>query len=146
MKEESKAYRSALMKRVRQSNTAPELEVRRWLHSRGWRYRLHSKGLPGTPDIVFPARRAALFVNGCFWHGHDCKFGRAPKSRPDFWIPKLAANRERDARKIRELVAAGWRAMTVWQCSLGDRDATVAAIEEFLIGDSSITETRALKD
>jgi DNA mismatch endonuclease (patch repair protein) len=134
------------MKRVRQRDTAPEVVVRKWLHSRGWRYRLHRRGLPGTPDIVFPAYRAALFVNGCFWHGHECKLGRAPKSRPDFWMPKLAANRERDARKIRELVAAGWRAMTVWQCSLVDRDATIAAIEEFLTGDSPIAETRAVKD
>ena len=139
------ARRSALMKKVRQRDTAPETVLRKRLHARGWRYRLHVKALPGTPDIVFPARHAAIFVNGCFWHGHECKLGRPPKSRPEFWGPKLAANRERDGRKIRELVAAGWRAMTVWQCSLLDASGTVERVEEFLRGEAEVAETPAIK-
>jgi DNA mismatch endonuclease (patch repair protein) len=137
------ASRSALMKKVRQRDTAPELVVRRMLHARGWRYRLHAKHLPGTPDIVFPVRRALIFVNGCFWHGHACRLGRPPKSRAEFWEPKLAANRERDARKVRELAAIGWRVMTVWQCSLADPIGTVGEIEIFLRGDGAIAETTA---
>jgi DNA mismatch endonuclease (patch repair protein) len=131
------------MKKVRQRDTAPELVVRRLLHARGWRYRLHAKHLPGTPDIVFPVRRAAVFVNGCFWHGHTCKLGRPPKSRPEFWGPKLSANRERDARKVRELKSIGWRVMTVWQCSLIDPARTVGELEIFLRGDGDIAETTA---
>ncbi|WP_326914461.1 very short patch repair endonuclease [Sphingopyxis chilensis] len=130
------------MKKVRRRDTAPEMLVRQRLHARSWRYRLQVKSLPGTPDIVFVARRAVIFVNGCFWHGHDCKAGRPPKSRPEFWAPKLAANRERDARKVAELVAAGWRVMTVWQCSLKNLDATIDAIENFLNSDTSLAETR----
>src|SRR5258708_1286568 len=102
--------RSALMSRVGPRDTKPELTVRQMLHARGWRYRLHRKGLPGTPDIVFPARRAALFVHGCFWHGHSCKLGRRPKTRPEFWAAKIDANKRRDARKVAQLVEAGWRA------------------------------------
>lgn len=138
--------RSALMKRVGPRDTKPELVVRRMLHARGWRYRLHRKGLPGTPDLVFAARRVAVFVNGCFWHGHRCRLGRAPKSRPEFWGPKLEANRERDARKIAQLVDAGWRVMTVWQCSLAEPDTALADIESFLRGPASIAETRAMQN
>lgn len=137
--------RSAMMKKVRRRDTAPELLVRKLMHQRGWRFRLHIRALPGTPDIVFPARRAAIFVNGCFWHGHDCKLGRPPKSRPEFWVPKLAANRERDARKISELVAGGWRAMTIWQCSLIDVSETIECLEQFLRGDEQIAESPAIK-
>ena len=140
--DEKQARRSALMKKVRRQDTAPEMIVRRALHARGWRYRLHRKDLPGTPDIVFPGRQAVVFVNGCFWHGHDCKLGRPPKSRPEFWGPKLAGNRERDKRKIRELSAAGWRVMTVWQCSLVNQVDTFDEIEEFLRSDHAVSETR----
>lgn len=138
--------RSALMKRVGRRDTKPELVVRRMLHARGWRYRLHRKGLPGTPDLVFATRRAAIFVNGCFWHGHSCRLGRAPKSRAEFWGPKLDANRERDARKIAELVDTGWRVMTVWQCSLAEPDAALTDIELFLRGPATIAETRAMRN
>ena len=108
--------RRRIMQAVKTKDTGPEWIVRRWLHSRGYRYRLHPKDLPGRPDIVLPGRRLAIFVHGCFWHSHDCDKGRAPKSKLDYWGPKLEANRERDARKANELEAQGWSVLTVWQC------------------------------
>lgn len=110
--------RSRHMKRVRQKNTAPELRLRSALHARGLRYRLHPNELPGRPDLVFPGGRLAVFVHGCFWHGHDCRAGRAPSSNTEYWGPKIEANRERDARKERELREAGWDVETVWECEL----------------------------
>lgn len=133
------------MARVGSRDTKPELVVRRILHARGWRYRLHRKGLPGTPDLVFTTRRAVIFVNGCFWHGHSCRLGKLPKSRLDFWVPKLDANRKRDARMIAQLVESGWRVMTVWQCSLADQQTALDNIESFLRGSDSVAETRAMK-
>ncbi|TIL38587.1 very short patch repair endonuclease [Mesorhizobium sp.] len=124
--------RSELMSRVRGRDTKPEMIVRKLLHSRGWRYRLHVKGLPGTPDIVFGRRKSAIFVNGCFWHGHPCKLGTRPKTRETFWAEKIRANRSRDIRKSDELTSKGWRVMTVWQCELADPDAAVSKIEAFL--------------
>src|SRR5438132_260396 len=106
------------MSRVRQRDTRPELIVRRLLHARGWRYRLHERKLPGSPDLVFPRLRKALFVHGCFWHGHDCKLGKLPKTRSAFWREKMKANRERDARAIDQLVQLGWDAIVVWQCEI----------------------------
>jgi len=108
--------RRRIMQAVKTKDTGPEWAVRRWLHSRGYRYRLHPKDLPGRPDIVLPGRRLAIFVHGCFWHSHHCDKGRAPKSKLDYWGPKLEANRERDARKVNELEAQGWSVFTVWQC------------------------------
>jgi DNA mismatch endonuclease, patch repair protein len=108
--------RSALMARVRQKDTAPELVVRRALHAAGLRYRLHPQDLPGRPDIVFPRYHTALFVHGCFWHGHECRAGRPASSNVSYWLPKIAQNRARDERKTAELVALGWRVMTVWEC------------------------------
>jgi DNA mismatch endonuclease Vsr len=134
--------RSALMARVGPRNTKPEMIVRRLLHARGWRYRLHRKGLPGTPDLVFPSCRAAIFVHGCFWHGHTCRLGRLPRKRPEFWFAKIAENRDRDARKVAGLVEAGWRAMTVWQCSLLQPDAVIEDIEEFLRSDCKVASSR----
>lgn len=112
--------RSALMSRIGSKNTAPEIVVRRLLHSMGYRFRLHRKDLPGTPDIVLPARRTAIFVHGCFWHAHGCKIGRPPKTRPEFWGPKLERNRQRDREKVAALRAAGWTVETVWQCETRD--------------------------
>lgn len=116
--------------------------VRRWLFSRGYRYRLHPKTLPGKPDIVMPGRRLAIFVHGCFWHGHDCIKGRAPKSRLDYWQPKLDNNRERDARKASELRALGWEVLTLWQCDIGD-DARLARILERTLGKEQNTIDKA---
>lgn len=117
-----KAARSALMAKVRQKNTAPELVVRRALHAMGYRFRLHVKGLPGSPDLVFPSRRKVLFVHGCYWHAHDCKQGsRRPTSNVAFWSEKARANRERDERKEAALRQAGWDVETVWECEAKDR-------------------------
>ncbi|MBY3558575.1 very short patch repair endonuclease [Rhizobium laguerreae] len=137
--------RSRLMAKVKRSNTKPEMVVRKLMHAHGWRYRLHVKEMPGTPDIVFPSRKAVLFVNGCFWHGHTCRLGRLPSSRPEFWGPKIQANRERDIRKIDQLVADGWRVMTVWQCSLNEPELVLPQIERFLRSTTDVTETAAMK-
>lgn len=110
------------MARVRGKDTAPELRVRRVLHAAGLRYRLHDRRLPGCPDLVFASRRIVIFVHGCFWHQHpdpQCKLARMPKSRLDFWVPKLEANRLRDERHEKELKAAGWTVHVVWECQLG---------------------------
>lgn len=110
--------RSWLMSRIKGVDTSPEVGVRSLLHRMGYRFRLHGKGLPGTPDIVLPGRGTVVFVHGCFWHGHTCKVGKMPKSRTDYWGPKIAANRARDARKRRELRALGWKVIEVWECEL----------------------------
>jgi DNA mismatch endonuclease (patch repair protein) len=124
--------RSALMGRIGSKNTAPELIVRRLLHSLGYRFRLHRKDLPGTPDIVLPSRRKAIFVHGCFWHAHGCRIGRPPKSRSEFWEPKLARNRARDEENRTDLEEAGWKVLTVWQCETKDKVALTELLEKFL--------------
>jgi len=117
-----------MMRSVRRRDTKPEVNLRRALHKLGLRYRLNRKDLPGTPDIVFPAMKSVVFVHGCFWHGHDCRFGTVPETRRDFWEAKFSANRTRDARVVAELLAAGWRVMTVWECALkSDKDVSEAA-------------------
>jgi DNA mismatch endonuclease (patch repair protein) len=117
--------RSAVMRAVKGANTGPEMALRRALHRLGLRYRLHGKDLPGRPDLVFPARRAVLFVHGCFWHGHDCARGRrAPKSNRAYWTAKIARNRARDAAAGEKLAAAGWRVFVVWECEMKDVEAT----------------------
>jgi DNA mismatch endonuclease (patch repair protein) len=106
------------MRGVKQRDTTLELKVRRGLHKRGLRYRLGDRTLPGSPDLVLPARNAVVFVHGCFWHAHDCRLGRRPESNAAFWEQKALANRERDCRKEAELRALGWRVFVVWQCQL----------------------------
>ena len=125
--------RSENMRRVRRKNTAPEMTLRRLLHSRGWRYRTHMKELPGTPDIVFTRKRKAIFVHGCFWHGHQgCSRGSLPKTRLAFWSTKIASNQERDRRKEEALSAAGWHYLVVWQCQLGNLPKLLSELEQFL--------------
>ena len=115
------AKRSQVMARVRQRDTAPELTLRRLLHAAGYRYRLHAKGLPGSPDLAFASRRTAVFVHGCFWHGHDCPRGaRQPKANAAYWSAKIARNRARDAAAVTGLAERGWKAVTVWECELRD--------------------------
>ena len=108
--------RSRMMSGIRGTNTKPELLLRKGLHAAGFRYRLHGK-LPGKPDMVFPGLNAVLFAHGCFFHGHDCPMFRWPASRVDFWREKITGNRARDARVMRDLLAAGWRVGVVWECA-----------------------------
>lgn len=118
------------MARIRQKNTGPELKVRKLLTRMGLRYRLHRRDLPGSPDVVFPGRRAALFVHGCFWHAHDCPRGaRRPKRNADYWTAKTARNVQRDAEVEAKLIALGWRPVTVWECELKDEAALQARLE-----------------
>lgn len=115
--------RSAVMRRVKSRDTGPELAVRRILRAAGIGYRLGGCGLPGRPDVVMKGRRVALFVHGCFWHGHDCPRGaRQPKANADYWQTKIKRNRERDARNEAALVEAGWRVLTVWDCEMRTPD------------------------
>jgi len=112
------ATRSRMMSGIRGKDTKPELLVRRGLHSRGFRFRLHGANLPGRPDLVLPKYSAAIFVHGCFWHAHDCSLAKMPKTRPDFWKAKLSANQARDARQLVELQTLGFRTLVIWECSL----------------------------
>jgi DNA mismatch endonuclease, patch repair protein len=130
-----KPERSERMSRVRGKDTKPEMVVRRLLHGLGYRYRLHARELPGAPDIVFRGRRKAIYVHGCFWHRHPdpaCKLARLPKSRREFWVPKLEGNRERDLRNQKLLNEQGWSYLLVWECELADRRILVDSLQTFL--------------
>ncbi|HYW10064.1 MAG TPA: very short patch repair endonuclease [Longimicrobium sp.] len=125
--------RSQRMARVRSGNTKPEMAVRRALHALGYRYQLRSPGVPGRPDLVFPKRRKVIFVHGCFWHRHDCKMGnRTPKTRLDFWVPKLEGNATRDAATLERLRAMGWDALIVWECEVPSLAEQLPRITSFL--------------
>lgn len=117
------------MSRIRSKDTKPEMIVRRGLHAAGYRFRLHSKELPGKPDLVLPKFGAVIFVHGCFWHGHEnCRYFRIPKSRQEFWEGKICGNQQRDKQVIEELLCAGWRVLVVWEC------ATRSIFVENLVG------------
>lgn len=124
--------RRRIMQSVKSRNTGPEVMLRKLLHARGYRFRLHRADLPGSPDIVFPSRRSLIFVHGCFWHGHNCMKGRLPKSRRQFWRAKIDGNRKRDARVRRELRSLGWRIRYVWQCELKASPTLIPRLERFL--------------
>ena len=125
--------RSAVMARVKGKDTKPELIVRQALTRLGARYRLHRKDLPGAPDVVMPGRKLAIFVHGCFWHGHDCARGaRVPKANRDYWLGKVGRNRERDARHLAALTALGWRVETIWECELKDGAGLEARLRTLL--------------
>lgn len=127
--------RSERMGRIKGRDTGPEMVVRRLLHRQGYRYRLHARDLPGRPDIVFPKRKLAIFVHGCFWHRHPdpkCKLARLPKSRLDFWLPKLEGNRTRDIENQRRLVAMGWKVLVIWECQTGRMDELESVLREAL--------------
>lgn len=127
------AQRRLNMSRIRGANTKPEMLVRRLVHASGYRYRLHARDLPGRPDLVFRSRRKIIFVHGCFWHGHHCRFGRVrPRTNADFWSAKLAGNMQRDRRVRSELRRAGWKILVVWECQLRDRMRTRRRLEVFL--------------
>lgn len=116
--------RSANMRAIRSKHTKPELTVRKTLRAAGLTgYRLHRRDLPGRPDIAFVGRKKAIFVHGCFWHGHDCREGsRRPLSRQEYWLPKISANQARDSLHHRQLTAAGWKILVIWECETKDSD------------------------
>ena len=125
--------RSAVMRRIKGKGTTPERTVRRLLTGLGARYRLHRKDMPGSPDIVMPGRRLALFIHGSFWHGHNCARGaRVPKANRDYWTAKVARNRARDEAACETLKASGWRVETLWECELKDETATAERLSRLL--------------
>lgn len=128
-----RAKRSEIMSRIRGRDTTPELVVRRIAHRLGFRFRLHRKDLPGSPDIVFPRYRAIIMVHGCFWHRHPgCKYAYTPKTRVHFWRKKFEGNVVRDRRNALMLSELGWRTMVIWECETKDHQAVAARIESFL--------------
>lgn len=122
--------RSRMMSGIRGKNTKPEYVIRRGLHARGFRFRLHARDLPGQPDIVLPKYGAVIEVRGCFWHGHDCPLFKWPKTRIEFWRNKIEATRARDRRNVAALERCGWRVFVVWECEI--RGAKEPAIRRFL--------------
>ncbi|QEE26769.1 DNA mismatch endonuclease Vsr [Terriglobus albidus] len=120
---ETPEHRSRTMRAVKSRNTSPELAVRRLLHSMGYRYRLHRADLPGKPDIVFPGRRKAIFVHGCFWHGHNCPRGaRIPKENRAYWQEKIDRNRSRDKKVSTQIRLANWKRLIIWECEIRSDD------------------------
>lgn len=123
------------MRAVKGENTRPEQAVRSLLHALGYRFRLHRRDLPGSPDIVFPGRKAVVFVHGCFWHGHGCTRGRRmPKANADYWVGKLSRNTARDAKARAGLEALGWRVLVVWECEIKDAAMLADRLRDFLGG------------
>jgi len=130
-----------MMAGIRGTNTRPEMLLRKGLHALGWRYRLHGRGIPGKPDLVFRGRGALIFANGCFWHGHDCHLFKWPKTRPEFWREKIGSNIARDRRVREQLLHDGWRIAEVWECTLKGRERrpleeVLAACDAFLRSDT----------
>lgn len=143
----SPAKRSQMMSRVKGKNSLPEMLVRKVLFAMGHRFRLHRRDLPGTPDIVMPGRKIAIFVHGCFWHAHQgCKYARTPSTRTEFWTAKLQGNVERDRRAAERLMEMGWRVLNVWECATRDPLA-VASLPQALLAwidsDALVGEIRA---
>ena len=128
----TRPQRTAVMRAVRVKDTSAEIAVRRLLFSFGYRYRLHASDLPGKPDIVLRPRHCALFVNGCFWHGHHCTRGARPSSNTKFWLPKIEGNRQRDRRVRAQLRKAGWRVLTIWECEIRQIERMSLKLRKFL--------------
>jgi DNA mismatch endonuclease, patch repair protein len=125
--------RSENMRRIRPRDTGPEMLVRKLIHGMGFRYRLHRRDLPGKPDIVLPAKKKVIFVNGCFWHRHPgCQYAYVPKSRVQFWTSKLEGNRQRDIRNAELLNQMGWHVLTVWECDTTDMARLSGILRGFL--------------
>lgn len=130
---ETPELRSRIMRAVKSADTTPELLVRRLAHKMGYRFRLHRKDLPGKPDLVFPGMHKAIFVHGCFWHGHDCARGaRVPKGNRDYWLKKISRNRERDREACAALTGTGWRTTVLWECELNDTNSIRHRLRQFL--------------
>jgi DNA mismatch endonuclease (patch repair protein) len=124
--------RSANMRAIRSKGMKPELLVRSLVHRLGYRFRLHGKGLPGKPDLVFASRRKVVFVHGCFWHAHSCGAAHIPKSNRNYWIPKLQRNTTRDAKNVENLAQSGWRVLIIWECETKDEAALAKRLRAFL--------------
>lgn len=124
--------RSWIMRQVHNKNTRPELLVRRLIHASGYRFRIHRKDLPGSPDIVFPGRHCVIFVNGCFWHGHACKRARLPETHREYWQNKIQKTLERDRKHREDLATLGWSVLTIWECQLKDMEDVKQRIRAFL--------------
>src|SRR6185295_14797047 len=124
---------SSRMSRIRKTNTKPEMVVRRLVHGMGFRFRLHRRDLPGTPDLVFPRLRKVVFVHGCFWHGHGCARGaRAPKANAEYWRSKISRNRARDTDHLAALKKGGWRVAVIWECEIKDLRRVERRLAKFL--------------
>lgn len=137
----SREKRSAMMARVRGKDTKPELRVRQAAHALGFRYRLHRRDLPGSPDLVFPRLRKVILVHGCYWHRHPgCRFAYTPKSNTEFWARKFEANQERDRRALSQLAHLGWDALVIWECETEEPDLLMARIASHLGGVRDIDE------
>jgi len=140
-----------MMSGIRGKNTKPELTIRKALHARGFRYRIHCKDLPGNPDMCLPKYRAVIFVHGCFWHGHDCHLFKWPKTRPEFWKAKIERNQTVDSQVKDRLLSAGWRVATVWECSLKGRaagqqfDNLVRSLSDWICTDGELLEIVGLQ-
>ena len=125
--------RSRIMRAVKSSNTKPEMIVRRVAFGMGYRYRLHRSDLPGTPDLVFVAKRKVVFIHGCFWHGHNCLRGaRIPKQNQSYWIEKIYKNKQRDKSNLRKLKSSGWKYLVLWECGLKDERKLHSRLRDFL--------------
>ena len=122
------------MAAVQTHDTGAEIAVRSIVHRLGFRYSIARTDLPGKPDLAFVSRRKVIFVHGCFWHGHRCRYGKLPKSKLNYWGPKITANKARDRKQVNRLRKAGWSVMVVWQCELKPKDALAARLKEFLDG------------
>lgn len=133
----SKSKRAMMMAGIRGKNTRPELIVRKFLHAKGFRYRLHSNQLAGSPDLVLTRYKVAIFVHGCFWHRHiGCRYATTPATRPEFWLEKLEKNRARDQGAKIELIRVGWRVAVVWECGLRKApNSTLSALVEFILSE-----------
>jgi DNA mismatch endonuclease (patch repair protein) len=135
----SPAERSAHMRRIQKRDTKPELAVRRMTHAMGFRFRLHRRDLPGVPDLVLPRHQKAIQIHGCFWHQHEgCRLARQPKSRLDYWLPKLARNAERDHETRAALEAAGWSYLVIWECETQKPEMLQSILRRFLLGGANI--------
>jgi len=140
-----------MMSGIRGKNTKPELTIRKALHARGFRYRIHCKDLPGNPDMCLPKYRAVIFVHGCFWHGHDCHLFRLPSTRPEFWSAKIERNKQVDEAAVHRLHVEGWRVATVWECALKGRtrlqlDDTISNLSSWLRSEKPALQIKGVPD
>lgn len=145
-----KEVRSRMMSGIRGKDTKPEIRVRKALFARGYRYRIHNRRLPGRPDIVLARYHAAILVNGCFWHGHDCHLFKWPSTRPEFWQEKINGNVERDHRNLLALRSRGWRTCVIWECALKGKarralDDVIDQCESWLQGDQGELDIRGTR-